>query len=97
MGSQSYILVWGNQCGMILYLYFTISFWEAKPKPGTESIGDPKDLLLSDNGTLFVSDHASQLGRCGSPQDLDAELLNLSLFMVICLFSTINKTNKNHH
>ena len=29
---------------------------------GTEAIGDPKDVLLAENGTLFVSDEASHLG-----------------------------------
>lgn len=32
------------------------------PLEGTEAIGDPKDVLLAENGTLFVSDEASHLG-----------------------------------
>ncbi len=32
---------------------------------GTEAIGDPKDVLLAENGTLFVSDEASHLGVIG--------------------------------
>eukprot|EP00434_Breviolum_minutum_P012984 symbB.v1.2.011447.t1/scaffold762.1/size178242/8 len=55
----SYVILSDEHSQRILHLDRSVVPRRVRVIQGTEAIGDPKDVLLAENGTLFVSDEAS--------------------------------------